>query len=112
MDVQRGDVAEEIKRLQRCINDLVSLFALSAVWSGGEPSQIVNTLLDALLRMLQLDLVYVRWKDSGGRAYIEMLRFARSEEPGGRPPEVGEAFKRWWGTSPQDWPPVVTIGGR
>ena len=28
MDVQPGDVAEEIKRLQRCINDLVSLFAL------------------------------------------------------------------------------------
>ena len=54
MDVQPGDVAEEIKRLQRCINDLVSLFALPAVWSGCEPSQIVNTLLDALLRMLQL----------------------------------------------------------
>ena len=80
MDVQPGDVAEEIKRLQRCNNDLVSLFALPAMWSGGEPSQIVHTLLDALLRMLQLDLVYVRLKDSGGQAPIEMVRFARSQE--------------------------------
>ena len=77
MDAQPGDVAEEIKRLQRCINDLVSLFALPAMWSGGEPSQIVHTLLDALLRMLQLDLVYVRLKDSGGQAPIEMVRFAQ-----------------------------------
>ena len=80
MDAQPGDVAEEIKRLQRCINDLVSLFALPAMWSGGEPSQIVHTLLDALLRMLQLDFVYVRLKDSGGQAPIEMVRFAPSQD--------------------------------
>ena len=41
--------AEEIKRLQRCINDLVSVLALPAIWSGGHPTQIVRTLLDALL---------------------------------------------------------------
>ena len=52
MDAQPGDLAEEIKPLQRCVNDLVSLLALPAMWSGGEPSHIVQTLLDALLRML------------------------------------------------------------
>ena len=67
MEAQPEDAAEEIKRLQRCISDLVSLFALPAVWSGNAPSEIVHTLLDALLRMLQLDLVYVRLSDSGGR---------------------------------------------
>src|ERR1700733_10503509 len=97
MDVQPGDVAEEIKRLQRCINDLVSLFALPAMWSGGEPSQIVHTLLDALLRMLQLDLVYIRLSDSGGQAPIEMVRFAPSQEQTAQPRAIGELFKHWLG---------------
>ncbi len=119
MDVQSGDVAEEIKRLQHCINDLVSLFALPAMWSGGEPSQIVHTLLDALLRMLQLDLVYVRLRDSGGQAPIEMVRFASSqeraaEEQTAQPHEIGGVFRHWWGANPQEWPALVRnpIGGR
>src|ERR1700675_4026115 len=54
MEVQLEDPAQEIKRLKRCINDLMSL-ALPAIWRGSEPSQIVQTLLDVLLRMLNLD---------------------------------------------------------
>jgi signal transduction histidine kinase len=114
MDVQPGDVADEIKRLRRCINDLVSLFALPAMWSGAEPSQIVHTLLDALQRMLQLDLVYVRLRDSGGQAPIEMVRFAQSQERAAQPHEIGEAFKHWLGADPRKWPPLIRnpIGGR
>src|ERR1700691_5914971 len=104
MDVQPRDHTEEIKRLQRCVNDLVSLLALPAMWSGGEPSQIVHTLLDALLRMLQLDLVYVRLKDSGDQAPVEMVRFARSQEQAAQAREIGEAFKHWLGADPQEWP--------
>src|SRR3984893_13450307 len=44
MEVQLEDPAQEIKRLQRCINDLTSLLALPAIWRGSEPSQIVQTL--------------------------------------------------------------------
>ena len=119
MAVQPGDVAEEIKRLQRCINDLVSLFALPAMWSGGEPSQIVHTLLDALLRMLQLDLVYVRLRDSGGQAPIEMVRFAptkeqTAQEQTAQPIEIGEVFKHWLEEDPQKRVPQIRspIGGR
>jgi hypothetical protein len=43
--------AEEISRIQRCISDLISLLALPAVWSGREPSRILEILLDALLLM-------------------------------------------------------------
>src|ERR1700689_684257 len=107
MDVQPGDATEEIKRLQRCINDLVSLLALPAMWSGGEPSEIVHTLLDALLRMLQLDLVYVRLRESGGQAPIEMARFALSQEQMAQPHEIGEVFKRWLGADRQQWPPLI-----
>ncbi len=104
--MQPGDVAEEIKRLQRCINDLVSLLALPAMWSGGEPSRIVDTLLDALLRMLQLDLVYVRLRDSGGQAPIEMVRFSRSREQAAQEQTAEEhaaceMFKHWLGADPQ-----------
>ena len=82
--------------------------------AAAEPSQIVHTLLDALLRMLQLDLVYVRLKDSGGQAPIEMVRFAPSQEQTAQPHEIGEVLKHWLGADPQAWPPLIRnpIGGR
>jgi PAS domain S-box-containing protein len=97
----------EIKRLQRCINDLVSILALPAMWTGSEPSQIVSTLLDALLGMLRLDLVYARLKDPLGKAPIEMVRLAQSRKPTARPQEIGELFKQWLGNDPQTWPSLV-----
>jgi hypothetical protein len=53
MEAQIEDPALEIKRLQRCMNDLVSLLALPAIWRGSGPSQIVQTLLDVLLTYAQ-----------------------------------------------------------
>jgi formate hydrogenlyase transcriptional activator len=99
--------AEEIKRLPRCINDLVGVLTLPAVWTGAEPSQIVHTLLNALLSMLPLDFVYVRLKDPVGRACTEMARLAQSEELMPRPQEIGEVLNRWLGDEPQKWPPRV-----
>ena len=107
MDEQPIDPAEEIKRLQRCVNDLISVLALPATWSGGEPSQIVHTLVGALLRMLRLDLVYVRLKETGGQAPIEMVRFAQSQTYIPQPHEIGEVLKHWLGADPQEWPPLM-----
>ena len=107
MDVQPRDHTEEIKHLQRCVNDLVSALALPAMWSGGEPSQIVHTLLDALLRMLELDLVYVRLNETGGQAPIEMVRFAQSQKHVASPHEIGDVMKQWLGTAPQELPPLI-----
>ncbi|MGA9509229.1 MAG: serine/threonine-protein kinase [Candidatus Sulfotelmatobacter sp.] len=45
MDMQERDSAEDIKRLQRCVNDLISLLALPAIWSSNEPTQIIRRLL-------------------------------------------------------------------
>ena len=114
MDAQSTDLAERTKHLQRCVNDLISVLALPAVWTGGEPSQIVNTLLDALLRMLQLDLVYVRLKETEGQASIEMVRFAQSQKYLAQPHEFGEILKRWLGADLQEWPSLVrnTLGDR
>ncbi len=107
MDVQARDLAEEIKQLQRCVNDLISVLALAAVWSGSEPSQIIHTLLDAMLRMLQLDLVYARLKETGGQAPVEMVRFAPSQKHMAQPQEIGETLKHWLGADPQEWPPLM-----
>lgn len=107
MEVQPGHSVEEIERLQRCINDLVSVITLPATWTGGEPSQIVGTLLDVLLNILPLDLVYVRLKDHSGGPPIEIVRVARQREPIPRPHEIGEVFNPWWGADPQIWPPRV-----
>jgi len=107
MDVQPGDPAEEIKRLQRCLNDLISVLALPAMWSGGEPSQIIHTLLDALLHMLRLDLVYVRLKETGGQAPTEKVRFAPSQEYIAEPHEVGVVLEQRLGADPRQWPPLV-----
>ena len=50
----------EITRLQGCINDLVSVLSLPAVWTGHETSQIATTLLDVLVRILRLEFAYLR----------------------------------------------------
>jgi PAS domain S-box-containing protein len=105
---------EEIKRLRSCINDLVSFLAIPAMWSGGEPSQVVHSLLDTLLRMLQLDFVYVRLKDPVGEAPIEMVRVGESQNLMSRSQEICEALHHWLEDDPQKSPPAVrkTIGGQ
>src|SRR5580692_11125313 len=80
MEVQLEDPAQEVKRLQRCINDLTSLLALPAIWRGSEPSQIVQTLLDVLLRMLSLDFAYARLSDAFGAMPVEILRIAEDSK--------------------------------
>ncbi|MGA8312234.1 MAG: PAS domain S-box protein [Terriglobales bacterium] len=107
MEVQVEHPAEEIKRLQRCMNDLLSVLALPAMWSGAEPSQIVHTLLDALLGMLDLDFVYVRLQDPVGEVPIEMARVGQSRELKTRPQEIGEELRHVLGDDPQKWPPLV-----
>ena len=99
--------AEEIKRLQRCNNDLVSVLALPAMWTGADASQIVYTLLDALLGMLHLDLVYVRLKDPVGDAPLETVRVARSRKLIPRPQEICEALNQWVGDDPHKWPALA-----
>ena len=93
---------EEIRRLQRCISDLVGVLALPAICSGGDPAQIVRTLLDVLLSMLRLDLVYVRLRDPL-EAPIEMFRVAQPQRLTARPQEIGEALDYSLGPNPETW---------
>lgn len=78
MDLQPNSSDEDINRLQGCIDDLVALLALPTVWSGREPSQIVDILLEVLLQMLHVDLIYARVKDPAIDPPIEAMRIAPS----------------------------------
>jgi PAS domain S-box-containing protein len=104
MDPHPKESAEEIRRLQRCINDLIGVLALPAMWSGAEPPQVVHTLLDALLGMLELDLVYVRLTGPAGHAPVEMVRFAQSSRQQAPAHQIGAELKRWLAADPQQWP--------
>ena len=106
MEAQFETAADQTKRLERCINDLVSVLALPAMWTGGEPDRIISTLLDSLLRMLRLDFIYVRLNDSAREAPLEMLRLASAWEPRRQPHEICEELRRL-GDDPKKWPPVV-----
>jgi signal transduction histidine kinase/CheY-like chemotaxis protein len=87
--------ADEIRRLQRCVNDLISVLALPALWSGSESSQMLGTLLDVLLAMLRLDLAYARLSGPGDGPPLEVVRSARREQPSPEPEQVGRALSRW-----------------
>jgi PAS domain S-box-containing protein len=84
--------AAEIRRLKACINDLLSVLTLPAIWSGHAPSRIAGTLLDALLGILRLDFAYFRLSDSNGGTPLEMVRVAGRRTPAVQPQEVGRAL--------------------
>src|SRR6202140_115083 len=112
MGMRQDDTSGEIKRLKRCVNDLVSVLALPAMWSGSQPAQIVHTLLDALLGMLCLDLIYARFEDPAGGAPIEVLKIA----PWAKwmlPDEIHKTVNQWFGDDPRKWPSRLRapIGG-
>ena len=69
--------ADEIERLRRCVSDLVSIMALPALWADAEPSHIVSSVLDALLRMLRLDFVFARLTDLEDGTPMEAVRVAQ-----------------------------------
>ena len=107
MEVKMEQTADEIKRLQGCINDLISVLALPALWSGYETSQIVSTLLDVLLGMLRLDFVYVRLSEAIDGAPIEAVRLAQHRNLTVQPQEVGRALTRWLTGDPPTSPLVM-----
>jgi PAS domain S-box-containing protein len=106
VELQPEEPAEEIKRLHRCISDLVSVLALPAIWSGGDPSQIARTLLDVLQRMLRLDLLYVRLNDSFGEP-LELVRVAPAQNLTAGPQAIVEALKQHLGADPQKCAPLM-----
>jgi signal transduction histidine kinase len=106
MTVKLSDSAQEVKRLQRCINDLVSVLALPAVRSGGDPPQILNTFLDALMRILNVDFLYARVTDPVQQDSIEAIRVDQLYGIKHRPDEISQVLNRWF-RDDKNWPKHV-----
>ena len=96
--------ADEITQLRRCVNDLVSVIALPAIWSGGTTSQMVRTLTDVLVDMLHLDLLYIRVENASDDMPFEMVRSAQSQSLKANPREIGEQLHQCLGPEPRNWP--------
>jgi len=99
--------ANQTKRLQGCINDLISLLAFPAMWSGQAPAEIVGMLLDVLVRMLRLEFAYVRLNDRGG-GLIEMARHAPPRHLADEPQAIGQRLNDSLGADPRKWPRLAT----
>src|SRR5215831_2883873 len=99
------ETANEIKRLQGCINDLISVLALPAMWTGQDPEQIVNTLLDVLVGMLRLDFAYVRLNHPVGGDLIEVVRHDSLRPLVADSRSVGQTFNDSFGAELRKWPP-------
>lgn len=87
--------SQDIRRLQGCINDLVSLLALPAIWTGSDAAQVLGILLDVLSRMLGLNFAYARLNASANAAPVETCRFADRRDSIPDPQHVGRALEPW-----------------
>jgi PAS domain S-box-containing protein len=83
---------QETNLLNSCINDLISVLALPATWTGGDPSQLVITLLNEVVRMLRLDFAYARFSPNG-KGSAEVLRLAQGQTTNVLPRDVGLILK-------------------
>jgi len=109
-----NDSAEELKYLQRCMSDLVSVLALPAVWSGQEPRRIMTTLHDALMATLNLDFLYTRVRIEVDGEPIEVMETAPHYATTQSADKVRQAINERIGDDPRKWPAEVCgrPGGR
>jgi len=94
MGVLLEDPAREVKRLERCINDLIGLLALPAKWSTEDPAQILDVLMNAVLRMLSLDFFYARLENPSP---LEVFRTAESCNSQVTSQDIGGVVGHWLG---------------
>src|SRR5215475_9797803 len=85
--------AQEISHLRRCINDLASLLALPAMWTGQDCSRVISTLFAVLIRMLDLDFAYARITDPANGSAREWMQSGDNIDHHAEAKEVGQALE-------------------
>lgn len=104
--------ADELTRLRTCLDDLLSIMALPALRTGGEPPRIVRTLLDTVAQKLRLAFALVCLNDPEGNPSIEMARVAKPLESSTSARHIAEALEKSLGDSPLKWPPSARVSIR
>ncbi|MGR8979545.1 MAG: sigma-54 interaction domain-containing protein [Gammaproteobacteria bacterium] len=89
------DGSKRIRSLQGCINDLIGLLALPAIWSGSDASQVLDTLLDVLVRMLCLEFAYARLISPTDSIPTEICRVAGCPIANDKTERIGRILLPW-----------------
>jgi hypothetical protein len=112
MSQNDAEPAQEVKRLQRCMSDLISVLALPSVLNNSEPSRTLETFLDALPKLVYLDFLYSQARVASHEEPIEALRVFKSD--GVSPDEIRHALHQWLGEDSADNLPAIRrlMGGR
>ncbi len=63
-----------IQETRRYARDITALLGLLTLWSGKRSSEIGDALLDAIQRLLDLDIAFARFEDPGGPNGFEVWR--------------------------------------
>jgi PAS domain S-box-containing protein len=100
--------APQSERLERCMMHLVGVLALPGAWRGRKPVEILSTLMDSLMGMLELDFFYMRVVGEAGEKPIELLRAG----PSHRTDEIAQSLDRWLGEGHTDRPSRRRIASR
>ena len=107
-EMDLDQTAAETRRLQRCINDLVSVLALPALWTGGDAPRVANILTNSLQGMLRLDISYIRLNNVAGEAPIELASVAEADGLNLSSQEIGMMLGDTLGNEPGRWPAHIS----
>ncbi len=108
MTVRRSGKIEtfgELGTLKACLNDLMAILALPALWTGRTQDHVLRTLLDAVRHVLELDFVYAHLHLSTDRQ-VEMIQVA-DDANSKRRDRLNNALKRWLNRDPATRPCVL-----
>ncbi|MDF1631278.1 PAS domain-containing protein [Mycoplana sp. MJR14] len=94
--------ATENERLRRCVNDILSITALPAVWTGGTVDEIGTALLEGLRAILDVDFLMLRVAGNGDHPEMLMER-STNNAVSGRPTLVEDLIATF-GTNVGEWP--------
>ena len=89
----------DVQQLRRGLRDLAALSALPVVWTESDPRRIAESLADALLHMLHLELVYILVRDRAYEIPVEVAHTARGPAPTAQAEEIGRALDPWLNTN-------------
>ena len=91
----RQPVNDDYKDLEGFLDELMCVQALAGSWNGCGPRHIATTLLEAVVRLLDLDFAYARVEDSKGNRPLELISLGRYVGSNVPAAEVGRALGSW-----------------
>ncbi|HLK61027.1 MAG TPA: PAS domain-containing protein, partial [Chthonomonadaceae bacterium] len=101
------DLSGEVQELRRCLRDVLALTTLPALWEGREPQGVAESLADALLSVLRLDLIYVRLAGSADGKLNETARTGGRPGASDRAAEIGQALETCLRATPLALPEMI-----